>query len=248
MEVTAMPKSEVIRLIVDEEMPLAQGLRRLQVLAHDVGNKELERWAECELVGYKDGDDLPEYRVAKSIDFAYSGISNFALKVENVPLSPGYFKEDTLELLADVKFAQSVSSLEDMLDGASDIIKIDRSIFASEIAKRTSNALQCTLIYQKIPKSFLVNALEEIRNRVIKALMAMEDEYGNLDKKGINIAGRTKASLSRSNAKVNEEALNVHVENIDDARDSIRDKVVWGIVAAIAVAVIAGIILKLMPF
>ena len=40
----------------------------------------------------------------------------------------------------------------------------------------------------------------------------------------------------------------MHVENIEDAKDSLREKVIWGIVIAVAVAVIAGVILKLIPF
>lgn len=239
-----MPKSEIIRKIVDDEMTLAQGLRRLQVLAHDVGNKELERWAECELVGYKDDDDLPTYRVAKSIDFIYSGIANFALKVENVTLSPGLFEEDTLDLIAEVQFTQSVSALEEMLESSTGTLLIDRSVFSSEIAKKTHNAVQCTSICQKIPKSFLTDALSEIRNRLTKALMAMEDEYGNLDGKGVRILGRSKSSLGKSNARVNGEVLNVHVENIADAKDGAVSKVFWYVVAALVVAVAAGLIVN----
>lgn len=48
-EGSLLPKSKVITEAVDSVVPLEQTLRRLEVLAHDVGNDELERWAECEL-------------------------------------------------------------------------------------------------------------------------------------------------------------------------------------------------------
>ena len=64
-----MPKSKVIKAIVDDEVSLAQSLTRLQVIAHDLKNKELETWAENELVGYASEDDAPEYRHAKSINY-----------------------------------------------------------------------------------------------------------------------------------------------------------------------------------
>ena len=47
-----MPKSKIIKAIVDDEVSLAQSLTRLQVIAHDLKNKELETWAESELVVY----------------------------------------------------------------------------------------------------------------------------------------------------------------------------------------------------
>lgn len=41
-----MSKSKIIKDIVNEEVPLSQSLTRLQVIAYDLKNKSLERWAE----------------------------------------------------------------------------------------------------------------------------------------------------------------------------------------------------------
>lgn len=69
-----MPKSKVIVDAVNGAVPLERTLRRLEVLAHDVGNEKLERWAECEIKGY-DVSEVPDYRIVSSLNFTYSGIN-----------------------------------------------------------------------------------------------------------------------------------------------------------------------------
>lgn len=61
-----MPKSQIIIDAVNGDVPIEKSLKRLQVLAHDVHNEELERWAENELTGYLGTDEVPDYRRTKA--------------------------------------------------------------------------------------------------------------------------------------------------------------------------------------
>lgn len=107
-----MPKSKVITEAVDSIVPLEQTLRRLEVLAHDVGNEELERWAECELADYTDGE-VPSYRISKGLNFSYSGINNGTFKVNSAPLQICFLSEETRNDLKEVPFAEGISALKD---------------------------------------------------------------------------------------------------------------------------------------
>ena len=66
-----MPKSQIIIDAVNGDVPIDKSLKRLQVLAHDVYNKELEKWAENELTGYLDSSEIPEYRETKSFNIVW---------------------------------------------------------------------------------------------------------------------------------------------------------------------------------
>ena len=61
-----MPKSQIIIDAVEDLVPLDKSLTRLMVLAKDVKNQELEKWAKKELSGYKGQDELPLYRRSHS--------------------------------------------------------------------------------------------------------------------------------------------------------------------------------------
>ena len=95
-----MSKSKIIKDIVNEEVPLSQSLTRLQVIAYDLKNKSLEKWAEDELTGYTDEENVPEYRLKHSINFNYSGINNMVHLVKNVNLNPSLLGTDVLDKLS----------------------------------------------------------------------------------------------------------------------------------------------------
>ena len=76
-----MAKSTIIKQLVNSEVPLTIVLRRIFVLANDIGNENVKEWTSLELNGYKKADQLPEYRVFNSCELHYTGI-NGAYEVE----------------------------------------------------------------------------------------------------------------------------------------------------------------------
>lgn len=237
-----MPKSKIIRAIVDDEVSLAQSLTRLQVIAHDLKNKELEKWAESELVGYASEDGVPEYRHAKSINFTYSGINNMVHQVKNVPLDPGFLGMDVLEQIADVRFTQSITAFEALLDGSEPSIHLDRSIFANEVDKNSNGGIQCFYIGQTIPKSFIQNALAEIKNRLLKSLLLLEEEFGCLDELGIDAGNQPSSKIERVNYEINSDVLHIQVDPPVQKEEPMGSKIAWNVVVPIITAVIGGLL------
>ena len=237
-----MPKSKIIKAIVDDEVSLAQSLTRLQVIAHDLKNKELETWAENELVGYASEDAVPEYRHAKSINFTYSGINNMVHQVKNVPLDPGFLGMEVLEQIADVRFTQSITAFEALLDGADSSVHLDRSIFASEVDKNSNGGIQCFSIRQTIPKSFFQNALAEIKNRLLKSFLLLEEEFGCLDELGIDVSNQPASKIERVNYEINSGVLRVQVDPPIQKEEPMSSKIAWNIIVPIITAVIGGLL------
>lgn len=53
---------EIIDTLSSEGASLNDALFKTKVLLHRLGEKELVEWVNLELQGYKDSDELPEYR------------------------------------------------------------------------------------------------------------------------------------------------------------------------------------------
>lgn len=237
-----MPKSKIIKSIVDDEVSLDQLLIRLQVIAHDLKNMELETWAENELVGYSSESDVPEYRRATSVSFTYSGINNQVHTVKNIPLDLGFIGKDLLDRISDVRFTQSITALESFLDGSDSSVYIDRSAIRSEVYKNSGGRIQCFSIGQVIPKSFFQNALAEIKNRLLKSFLLLEEEFGCLDELGIDVSGQLPAKIERVNYEINSDVLRVRVDPPIHEEEPMVSKIAWNVIVPIATALIGGLL------
>jgi hypothetical protein len=241
-----LPKSKVITEAVDSVVPLEQTLRRLEVLAHDVGNDELERWAECELAGYTDGE-VPSYRVSKGLNFSYSGINNGTFKVNSAPLQIYFLSEKTLDNLKEVPFAESISSVEKLAEGES-TVHIDRSYLASEVFERSDGGITCLSISQNVSPDFFKGIKGEVTTRAIKALMMLEDEYGCLDELGIEI--KSTRETAENNTVINNTVLNTRAPGAEEAnsaeKEGLGSKVAWNVMVPIITAVAGSLVTALL--
>lgn len=228
-----MPKSQIIIDAVNGDVPIDKSLKRLQVLAHDVYNKELEKWAENELTGYLDSSEVPEYRETKSLNIVYSGF-NLALQVNNVPLPIGYLDNDTLNEVVNVAIREDILSVQKFADTKPGGYR-DLSFLAGEVLKK-SGGIQCVSIQQLVPSSAYGKILAEVNNRIIRALMMLEDQHGKLDKLGIKI-GPSKAE--QGNATINKN-LGLPVQIVK--KESWTSKVAWNIVIPIITGVVGTVL------
>ena len=229
-----MPKIQIIIDAVNGDVPIEKSLKRLQVLAHDVHNEELERWAENELTGYASEDEVPEYRKTKSLRLIYTGF-NRMVQITNQPLPLACLKKETLEAVADVAVKEDILSIEKLAESEPGGY-LDLSILAYEVQELSNGGIQCINIRQLIPSSFYRKVLAEVNNRIVKALMMLEDQHGKLDKLGIKISA-TKST--RGNVAINE-ALGLPVRIIE--KEPLGSKITWKVIVPILTAVGASII------
>lgn len=96
-----MPKSQIIKDVVEDNVSLEKSLTRLLVLAKDVNNKQLEVWVQKELNGYSQEDELPQYRRADCPLLEYSRI-NGNFQVTNVPLPQHWLEKETFDMISTV--------------------------------------------------------------------------------------------------------------------------------------------------
>ena len=112
-----MAKSRIIKELASRQVDISTVLLRTKVLLNDIGDQSLIDWINCELSGYPESDELPDYRV-------YQGIlkGTFLLKYRNgryeqhtnvsIPLLQ--MPEDQKEKLLSVYFYDGVDALNEM--------------------------------------------------------------------------------------------------------------------------------------
>ena len=193
-----MPKSKIIIDAVNDEAPIEKSLRRLQILAHDVHNQELETWAERELTGYAPEDELPEYRKATSLNLTYVGF-NGNIQVKGIALPLSFLKKDTLDSISKINLREDIPSIVKLAESDPGGYR-DLTILANEVFSQSGEQIQCLKINQLIPSAHYRKVLAEVKNRIIKALLMLEDKYGKLDKLSFRV---TPAKAAETNEKIN---------------------------------------------
>lgn len=104
---------------------------------------------------------MPDYRIATSLDFTYSGFNNGAFKVTNAPLLISLLDTKTIDEMKDVPMKDGIAAISKWIDKGL-IVHIDRSFLAGEVEKRTEGRVICTSIAQSVPVSFYEGVVAKV--------------------------------------------------------------------------------------
>lgn len=233
-----MVKSKIIKEFVNEEISLEKTLRRLIIFANDLESEELLEWVDKELSGYEEGDELPDYRKVYSTSFFYSGINGrFHVKNQPVPaggLNHGDFNQKNLEIGF---MGEPIASIIVKANSETSLSR-DISPLASILEKNTRDSLsgvgiQALSIKQVFDPSDFQRIVEQLKQRVLKILLKLEKEYGNLDDLDIDVSGNQEISkeltqiiynttnniksMGNSKVNLNSDDKSINIGGMDDA-------------------------------
>lgn len=196
-----MAKSKIIKELSNNSITLDVALNRLFVIASDIGNDELQQWAECELHGYREKSKLPEYRYAKNSFFKYSGI-NGGFKVTNAPLP----------LLEIMKIKDPTEFYIPISDGISTIEGFVNSPKHSEVGRDVTwaagmvyrmSGIQCYSINQIVPISIFEGILNSVKMLLLKIFIKLDKTYGCLDDLDVDTNGISEEEIAETNTVIN---------------------------------------------
>ena len=199
-----MAKSNIIKELANGKISIETALNRLLIIAYDIENEKLAVWVEHELNGYSDDEDLPQYRKVVCPDIVFTGFRG-SMKYTDAPL-PIYnifSKEedkDYLEHIVNLRIQDSIKALEAVLKDQSSNYFRDLTSMSSNILKRTM--INCVSIRQRVAVNVLGNIISTLRTKMIKAMLELEKEYGNLDKLDIDTSSKTKQERESINTTV----------------------------------------------
>jgi len=239
-----MPKSQIIKDIVEDKESIEKSMTRLYVLAKDIKNGQIELWAKQELEGYQNTNDVPDYRKFTSDMIRYSGI-NGNFQVNGAALPAGVIDAEHYEQIRKVVICDGLSIVSEFTSNDSSPRK-DLSWMASEISNNTKGQISCSSIEQIIPQTFFKKIISEVKNIMITILCELEKEYGNLDGLVIDVSKIEPMVVEDNNNRINRAVFNI---SIPEKKEPLFLKVTWNIVvpiiAAIAGAIISAVVIKI---
>ena len=115
-----------------------------------------------------------------------------------------------------LRIQDSIKALEAVLDGQSGDYYRDLTSISSVISTRTM--IIYSSIRQIVPFNVLRNIISMLKTRMIKAMLKLEREYGNLDELDIDTSSKTKQERESINTTVinyiyNDSSITIGNEN-----------------------------------
>ncbi|WP_447752281.1 AbiTii domain-containing protein [Pseudomonas nicosulfuronedens] len=169
---------EIQNAAIDANTSLATLLRKCKVLAARLGNNEFKNWVESELNGYRDTNELPEYRVIKvNSKGHFSGPFGSGLKNADIPLF--CIDEKFHKKLSYSYFTQPVAALESLVEDSNSgtLSEPWNPDLVAYLGEKFYENMNCMQAWKIIPVATVVAALDAVRNRVLNFVLEIEAEY-----------------------------------------------------------------------
>ncbi|NID09392.1 hypothetical protein F7231_04355 [Fibrella aestuarina] len=169
---------------MDSSRDLTGPMLKTKFLAHKIGNSELLEWVNKELNGYKNADDLPDYRnvrVTTTMSFVVGDI-----KWSGQPIPTAGMSDAAKRLLSEGYFLESVATLSTFSSNDAD----DRLAFniPAELVRYVEIHIKelghnpyfnIVSIRKEASFSAAVQTLAVIRSRLLDFMLEIEEELGS---------------------------------------------------------------------
>jgi hypothetical protein len=165
--------AEIINLLSSDSPSLTNALFKSQVLAHRLGESELQRWVSNELKGYANGEDVPEYRIAyvtiqATISDGYTHHHEFVVPMMNVD-------PKIRERLEKSTFIQSVAVLEQWVVTGKEYAKVIAPESFRVLNSGLNNGYMIERAVGRLSVGTISQILTEIRSRLLDMALQISD-------------------------------------------------------------------------
>ena len=178
---------EIQDAAIDSKTDLASLLRKCKVLAARLGSDEFKSWVNSELSGYKNIEDLPEYRILHVTSKGhFSGAFGSGLNNADIPMF--CLPEKYRETMSRSNMTEPVASIEALVsesDGGS-AQEPWYPDFVAMVGKDIYQGMNCIQAWKVIPITALIAALDEIRNRILNFVLEIEAQDPDAGEAALN--------------------------------------------------------------
>ena len=170
---------EIITIAASEEGSLATLLRKCLVLAHKLKNDRLKSWAESELSGYSDADNVPPYR---KISAPAKGLflGPFNSQIDNQPIPSMMLKEHHRHWAETASLCQPIASYEGVLKNDNLAMLWPGELDGSVPGQLFEGRYVLNRAWQEISPSFIIGLTDGMRTKVLSFALELKDELGEV--------------------------------------------------------------------
>jgi len=173
----------IINELVDINLSLTSPLLKTKLLASRIGNQKLLEWVDFELNGYRQKENLPDYR--KTTGQLIGDYINGTMHVKNHVLPIPRFDNDFDNELRSFELFDGVDPLEKMSLVANDSLlkpfTVEQVKIIEDLLYKYSNHgghFSLLSVSISVPAGILKTALNAIRNKLLDFMIALETEFG----------------------------------------------------------------------
>jgi len=176
----------IINDLLETDKSLTSPLLKTKVLAKKLNNEELLTWVNNEHIGYSGTDNLPRYRYTLG-QLLGSYTVNGRTVVTNQPIMASMVDKEFSDFVNRSPINMSVESMESLLAEEKTgrlILSLPAEVLSSiSRAYREEGNYGFQLLTARIEtsKTALVQALSEIRSKLLDLMLELESKYGDID-------------------------------------------------------------------
>jgi hypothetical protein len=174
-----MAKSKILKELANDEISLDVAFSRLMIIASDINDEELRKWALKELNGYGKDDECPSYRFIKSNKILYTGF-NRNCQVTNMPLPLSCIPDECQKRLGNIMEDRSIASLLSIIKDKQ-TMGHDVTFLAPAIYEYSGGMIQCASIHVTFDYINFNGILSSIRTKLLDVFIELDKRLGNLD-------------------------------------------------------------------
>jgi hypothetical protein len=188
---------EIIELSTENKEPVSVLLRKCLVLAYQLNNEKLKTWADKELDGYQQGEDVPPYRIAHTISKG-TFLGGGGAILRDQPLNPQVMDSEHRHFATTLNLNGPIASYEIGLDDKAAnnaIMPWPPAITARYQMKFMQGGWALNRAWQEIPASLMVGLVATVRNRILRFALELRNELGSVND---NLADLPPATVDRT--------------------------------------------------
>lgn len=206
-----MAKSRIIKELANGQVDLSTALKRAKVLLYELNDKSLLDWIDHELTGYKDMDDIPDYREYQGIlkgtfviplaNGRYEQHTNVSIPINKMP-------ETEKNKLLSVYFIDGVDTLKSYCENSDannptleKPIPADNYPFIQKYSYYPRTRIISASVL--IDSTVAINILSIIENKLLDSLILLEKEFGCLDKLDLDVSNVKNSNIKRVAKQIN---------------------------------------------
>ena len=169
---------DIINMAADGKEPIGNLLRKCLILERQIKNEKFRVWLNQELDGYDRNheEDFPDYRVFNCVN--KGDFYGMTVTMSGQPISLHVMSEEDRKLLEKVHLHQPAASYEGRSNQAGDAaLPWNPYLTAKYQTKIYQNGEPALMrAWQEIPGSLLVGLLEQVRTRVLRFALDLQDK------------------------------------------------------------------------
>lgn len=198
-----MAKSQIIKDLANGVVDTQTALKRTKVLLQEFDNDDLLQWINCEIEGYPNNVDVPDYRIIGGQLYGsyFKGSMASHMKYTHVPLPLGNLPEEIKKDILTAKITQGVEALKGMVAESErnengGLAKPIPAEFYPLIAQ-ANNDLGMIIVTASVELNMpsILNIFPKVESKLLDILAYLEKQFGILDDLDIDIESKSADEL-----------------------------------------------------